>query len=117
MPTIRRILVANRAVSSNFGTAEVLVSAKDLVNGTSIRIEDGLKDVTYIHLLLAQHHVLWANGVECESFEPNGAGTDTLATEDRLRLQSLVPDARRYGSLARRALTPTEAKVLCSQAA
>ena len=112
-----RMLVANRAVSANFNTAEVLVSARDLVNGSTIFVEDGLREVQYIHLLLEQHHIIWANGTECESYQPVESALDGISNPDRLRLKAVLSECQTFGPLARRALNTVEAAVLRSQAA
>lgn len=107
-----RLLIANRDVLNNFGTPEVLVSARDLVNGSTIQVEERAKTVSYIHLLLERHHVVWANNVECESYEPSDMHADALSEGDRNRLTAVLPVTQDYGPLARRALTPQEARVL-----
>ncbi len=46
----------------------VLVSAMDLVNGSTIVWEHGLSRVDYLHLELAGHNVIWAENAASESF-------------------------------------------------
>ncbi|MGG5817489.1 Hint domain-containing protein [Falsiroseomonas sp. HW251] len=46
----------------------MLVPARLLVNGTSIRVERGLTEVTYHHVELERHDVLLANGAAAESW-------------------------------------------------
>jgi len=46
----------------------MLIPARALVNGTSIRQEQNLSDVTYFHLELEEHAVIWAEGAPSESF-------------------------------------------------
>jgi hypothetical protein len=41
--------------------------------------------VKYIHLLLSNHQMLWANGVETQSFHPASAALKTLEGFDRKR--------------------------------
>ena len=79
-----RMLVRGPAARALFNTPEVLVPAADLVNGTSITVDLSAREVTYIHLLLPSHHVLWANGVECESFHPGDSDLDSLGEVDRI---------------------------------
>lgn len=61
-----RILLHGARVARHAGTPEVLVPAKALVNGSSIRIAPRDR-VTYVHLLFRQHEILRANGAPCES--------------------------------------------------
>ncbi|MEQ6250082.1 Hint domain-containing protein [Sulfitobacter sp. HNIBRBA3233] len=111
-----RVLVKGPAAQELFNTSEVLVAAKDLINGRTITVDTTLREVTYIHILLDQHQVLWANGVETESFHPASAALTTLDKEDRNRLLAAYPeleyDPHTYGSFARRTLSPSEAAIL-----
>ena len=116
-----RMLVRGAAARALFDTPEVLVSARDLVNGGTVTVDTSLREVTYIHLLLSDHQILWANGVETESFHPASADLATLGDEDRRRLLAYRPelaaDVRSYGQFARRKLTQGEAARLRSEAA
>ncbi|MGR3760056.1 Hint domain-containing protein [Roseobacteraceae bacterium NS-SX3] len=116
-----RMLLRGRQVQALFNTPEVLVAARDLVNGRTITEDRAVRDVTYIHLLLPAHQVLWANGVETESFHPANAALSALSPGDRMRLQALLPEAgtdpMRYGAFARRNLKAPEAAILMHEAA
>jgi hypothetical protein len=116
-----RVLLKGRAADALFGTSEVLVAAEDLVNDATVTRDRTLREVTYIHLLLPRHHIVWANGVETESFHP--ASTD-LRTVDPLqfdRLARIVPGVearpRDYGEAVRRELTRAEARALLAEVA
>ena len=111
-----RMLIKGPAARSLFNTNEVLVTAKDLINGKTITVDMQAREVTYIHVLLEQHQVLWANGMETESFHPASAAFATLDKHDRLRLLSECPqlehDPHTYGGFARRRLSASEAAIL-----
>lgn len=111
-----RMVITGDVARSLFNTPEVLVAAKDLVNGTSISVDVKAREVTYIHLLLPKHEVIWANGVETESFHPANTALSTLTDADRARLLERLPelenDANRYGAYARRNLSTSEAAIL-----
>lgn len=116
------LLVSGPVARSLFNSPEVLVAARDLINGDTIVVDVFMREVTYIHFLLPDHHVLWANGVETESFHPSSAALTTLDPADRARLLSFdtrleqTPEA--YGAYARRSLTASEAALLrCESAA
>lgn len=116
-----RMLVQGDAARALFNTPEVLVAARDLINGDTITLDTALKEVTYIHLLLPAHQVLWANGVEIESFHPGNTALSTLADGDRERLMAMYPeleyDLNSYGSYARRNLSASEAAIWAHKAA
>lgn len=119
-PAHRLVLRGARA-RALFNTDEVLVAARDLIDDRQVRIDHAAREVTYIHLLLPQHEVLWANGIETESFHPAGTQPEALAPDDRARLVAGLPgidtDPFRYGPFARRSLSRSEAAILLSQAA
>ena len=110
-----RMLIQGPEAMALFNTPEILVAAKDLINGTTITVDVTVPEVTYIHLLLPDHQILWANGVETESFHPANATLSVLDSADRARLLSQFPDLEydphTYGSYARRNLSATEAAI------
>jgi len=78
-----RMLISGAAAQSLFNTSEVLVTAKDLINGSTITVDLQVREITYIHVLLDQHQIVWANGLETESFHPALAALATLDEKDR----------------------------------
>lgn len=116
-----RMLVRGVVAQALFSTPEVLVAARDLIDHDRIGVDLALREVTYVHLLLPHHQVLWANGIETESFHPASAALSTLAEADRVRLLALYPGLEvaplGYGGFARRNLTSFEAAVLTHEAA
>ncbi|SHI62268.1 Hint domain-containing protein [Shimia gijangensis] len=116
-----RMLIEGHAARALFNTSEVLVSAGELVNGTTVAVDYTSREVTYIHLLLTRHQILWANGVETESFHPANAALSTLENSDRNRLLGMLPelqyDPNTYGAYARRNLSASEAAILMHEAA
>lgn len=111
-----RLLVKGPAALVLFNTPEVLVAAKDLVNDHNVLIEHGLREVTYIHMMLDRHQVVWANGVETESFHPANTSLPDIQEDQRARLFEVMPeleqDPHKYGDYARRNLSPSEAEIL-----
>ena len=104
-----RVLFKGAAARALFGTPEVLVAAEDLANDRTITRDHTLREVDYIHLLLPRHHVVWANGVETESFHPASTDLRTVDPHQFDRLARIVPGVeahpRGYGDPARRELT------------
>lgn len=111
-----RMLIKGAVAQELFNTPEVLVAAKDMINGTSITVDLKMREVTYVHLLLDHHQVLWANGMETESFHPASASLSALDDGDRAQLLAAHPelayDPHTYGSYARRNLSSSEAAIL-----
>jgi hypothetical protein len=72
--------------------------------------------VTYHQLLFAQHQIVIANGVACESFHPADVDLDGLIDAQRLLFVEATPDVYRdpglYGPHARRVVNKAEAALL-----
>lgn len=111
-----RMLIKGQAALALFNTPEVLVAAQDLVNDATIMVDRALREVTYVHLLLEQHNIVWANGLETESFHPANTALDTVADDQRAGLLEILPDIARnphaYGDYARRNVNGAEAAIL-----
>ena len=116
-----RMLVKGRIALDLFNSPEVLVAARDLIDHQSVAVDLQAREVTYVHMLLPQHEILFANGVESESFHPGNAALSTLDSEDKGRLLSMLPQVEHnphsYGAFARRNLSASEAAIFMHQAA
>lgn len=116
-----RMLIKGARVRELFNAPEVLVPAKALIDTKIAEIDLTVREVTYVHLLLSRHEILWANGMETESFHPASAQLSTLDETDRARLIAGMPDLAHdphcYGDFARRSLSPSEFAVLRHNAA
>ena len=111
-----RLLYAGKGTQALFNTPEVLVTACDIVNNRSIQVDHTIPEVTYVHLMLSEHQVLWANDTPSESFHPAQTSLETLEAWDRERLVQLCPeiedDLFSYGPFARKNLSQPEAAIL-----
>jgi hypothetical protein len=111
-----RMLVKGAAAVALFNTPEVLVAAEDLLNGTSVHVDLTPRDAVYIHLMLDQHQVIWANGLETESFHPANTALHRIEPTQHQALLQLLPDLAAdpftYGDYARRNLSAPEAAIL-----
>lgn len=111
-----RMLVKGPAARALFNAAEVLVAAEDLLNDASVMVDHQLREVTYVHILLERHNIVFANGMETESFHPSNTALDTIDAVARERLLHLLPgideNPQSYGDYARRNLSTSEAAIL-----
>lgn len=116
-----RLVLKGRIATALFGTPEVLVTARDLLDDRGILIDRALMEVTYVHILLARHQIVWANGVETESFHPASTDLETIEEDQRAHLLAAAPgvDANptSYGPAARKPLSEDEAAIFGSEAA
>ena len=111
-----RMLLKGPAAQALFNTPEVLVAAEDLLNDHTVIVDHTLREVTYVHILLQRHNVIWANGLESESFHPSNTALDTVDPGQLGALLQLLPGAdanpHSYGDYARRNLSSSEAAIL-----
>ncbi len=110
-----KILIAE----SDDGACDVptksLAPAKGLTSLPGIRKMRGKRKVTYHHVLLARHEILFAEGLACESFYPGPAAMRMLKRDQRDEVLRLFPGVKKdcvsgYGPPVRRCLTCREAK-------
>lgn len=111
-----RMLVKGAAAQALFNTDEVLVAAEHLTNDLTITVDQSMREVTYVHILLERHNVVWANGLETESFHPSNTALEAIDPVQREGLLEIVPGIRAnplaYGDYARRNLSGSEAAIL-----
>lgn len=112
-----RVMLRDYGAQLMFGESEVLIAAKDLVNGTTIRRCLEAQHVVYVHLLLDTHHVIYSNGLTTESFLPGPYTLRGFAPERIREIEKIFPDfdpltGQGYGPSARYALKSHEARLL-----
>lgn len=111
-----RVLVHDALAELYFGDSEVLVAAKDLVDGDRIaRCEGGT--VTYVHLMFDSHQIVFSDGMATESFLPGPQTTDLFEQPVVDEILSLFPEldpgtGRGYSPAARRVLRAFEAQLI-----
>ncbi|HHS93722.1 MAG TPA: hypothetical protein ENK63_00040, partial [Rhodobacterales bacterium] len=110
-----RMLYEGGLATLYFDSREVMVPAKHLINGSTIRSVEH-RHVQYIHLLFDRHEVIWANGAPSESFHPGAEGLEAIDAPTREELFTLFPalrsDPGTYGQTARTVIKGYEARVL-----
>ncbi|OCX61649.1 2,3,4,5-tetrahydropyridine-2,6-carboxylate N-succinyltransferase [Thioclava sp. SK-1] len=113
-----RMIIRDPLAELLFADPEVLVPAKKLVNGTTItQVEGGT--VTYVHLLFDRHEVIFAEGLETESFLPGPMTLNAMERDAQEEIFALFPQLKRqchrsYGPAARPILRGFEAHVLAA---
>lgn len=111
-----RVLIRSERAELMFCAPEVLVPAKAMINGGTIRPAP-CAAITYVHLLLDRHEMLWAEGALCESLFLGdralalleGAGPDD---PDCRMIEGLRRMTGLHDAPARPLLTAAEARVL-----
>ena len=113
---LHRVLVRDPMSELLFAEAEVLVAAKELVDGKNVRQVEG-GEVTYVHLLFDRHQILWSEGLETESFLPGPQIVHALEQDVMTEICTLFPEldpetGAGYGPAARQTLRQYEASLL-----
>jgi hypothetical protein len=118
-----RVMVKSAQAQLYFGTSEVLVKAKDLVNHIQIRQRpSSMETVTYVHLLFDQHEIVWGNGLASESYHPGRETIDSFDPETRAEVLELMPNLDSlcgfgYGPTARTVLKSREVPLVLADTA
>jgi hypothetical protein len=86
-----RMLLNDWRAEVYFGEDNVLVAAKALVNGTTIRQVMPDDGIVYCHLLFDRHEVIIAEGALSESFHPGEIGLGALDEAQRREIEALFP--------------------------
>ncbi|MGD9917059.1 MAG: Hint domain-containing protein [Paenirhodobacter sp.] len=116
-----RVLMRDPVAELLFGEAEVLVAAKDLVNGTSVTVAEG-GTVDYVHILFDRHHIVFSEGIASESFLPGPQVLGSMEAAVQAEICALFPEidpatGEGYSPAARRLLRAYEARLLRAMAA
>ncbi len=85
-----RMLVTGTDAELLFGQREVLVAAKHLVNGKSIRVVP-CASVSYHHFLCDGHQIVFAEGCPAESLYPGAQTLDMVDPDARDEILALFP--------------------------
>ncbi|WP_122073906.1 Hint domain-containing protein [Pseudophaeobacter sp. EL27] len=110
-----RMLLTGPTTRMLFDTNEVLSAAQHLINDHSIRRQPG-GSVTYVHLLLEQHEIIYAENCPTESFFPGDQALEALGPPALFSLFDCMPELRghpeSFGPTARLCLTRPETQAL-----
>lgn len=78
-----------------FGAKEVLVAAVKLTALPGIYVDEGVKSVSYYHLLFDQHEIVFAEGTQAESLLLGDQAKDSFSPDKVEELTTLFPDLMR----------------------
>ncbi|MEP2029396.1 MAG: Hint domain-containing protein [Paracoccaceae bacterium] len=87
-----RMLVESRIVKRMFGQDGVLIPAVKLLTLPGVYIDRSLESVTYFHLLLDEHEVIYAEGAPTESLLLGAETLKALSDEVLEEIRALFPE-------------------------
>jgi hypothetical protein len=112
-----RLLYTGYRAELLLGQSEVLIAAKHLVNGTTIRVAPK-PTVTYIHMMFDRHEIVLADGIATESFHVSDLGLRGIAEAAREELFAVFPELRagfgQHGRTVRHCARGSEARLLAA---
>lgn len=111
-----RVMLKDPKAELFFGNLEVLVAAKDLVNGTTIVARER-DQIEYVHILFDRHQVVISEGLETESFLPGPQISHAFAAATLEEICTIFPEldpltGNGYGPSVRPLLKSYEARTL-----
>lgn len=83
-----RLLFTGYKAELLFGCDEVLVAAKHLLDGCDV-VATEQAEVTYIHMMLDEHEVVYADGAATESFHAGDIGISAISDRSREEMFSI----------------------------
>ncbi|MBO9453822.1 Hint domain-containing protein [Paracoccus sp. R12_1] len=87
-----RILIRSAIAQRMFGTTEVLVAAKQLLQIDGIDTADDMADVTYVHFMFDAHQLVCSNGAMTESLFTGPQAMKSVGAEARREILELFPE-------------------------
>jgi Ca2+-binding RTX toxin-like protein len=79
--------------STGRGGTETFARATHLarMRGGKVRVAQGCRSVTYVHLMFAAHQIVFSNGLASESYYPGKWGLAALGAVERREVMALFP--------------------------
>lgn len=87
-----RIFVASEIAAQTVSSAEVLIPAIKLTQLPGITVAHDTSSVTYFHLMLDDHELIWAEGALAESFLPGPEALNALTAQAKAELLLMFPE-------------------------
>ncbi|TCK99964.1 Hint domain-containing protein [Shimia isoporae] len=117
---LHRVLISGAWSELLFGEEEVLIKARDLVNGKTIRQLEG-GTVEYHHLLFDDHQIVFSEKLATESYLPGPQTSASFDPEIVKELCALFPELKNkggtgYGQMARPGLKTFEVTAMANWA-
>ena len=86
-----RMVLSGWPLKSLFDHPQILIAAVDLVNDDSIT-QDPMGPVDYYHVMFDAHEIIYAEGIETESFHPDQPSMGAMDAAARAEIFALFPE-------------------------
>lgn len=112
-----RVLISDWRAELLFGSEEVMVPIKALINDKDICVAMDMASVHYFHLLFDTHEVVFSNGIPSESLYAGKVALGAVSDEVFKIFPELADEKSVYGETACKVIKTYEASALRSYAA
>ena len=99
-----RVVLNSRIAERITGSREVLVAAKKLVGLAGVDIVESQGEVTYFHILLDAHEVIFAEGTATESLLAGPMALEAFNAETLAEIRAVLPDFEAQASIPARTI-------------
>lgn len=86
-----RMFVSSKIAARVTGAAQLLVPAQCLLALEGVEQVAEVSEITYFHILLTDHRVIWAEGAAAESFFPGPMALQSLTERSLSEVSALLP--------------------------
>lgn len=89
------VMMSDHAMDADFGGAEVLVPARDLIGRRGIApvaAEDMPAQTVFLQILTACHELILANGAWCATMMPDARNMSAYGAEERAEIAKAMPE-------------------------
>lgn len=94
-----RVLVSSKVATRMFGVSDVLVAANKLTALPGIYVDEDVTEVTYYHVLLDTHEVVYAEGTPAESLYMGTQGLRAMPPASRDEILAIFPEFAQLDAL------------------
>jgi len=86
-----RMMINSKIVERLTGETEIFVPAKKLLDLPGVSLADDMETVTYFHVLLDRHEVIYAEGAPTESFRTGPQALEVMGIETLCEIETIFP--------------------------
>ncbi|MEP6017713.1 MAG: Hint domain-containing protein [Paracoccaceae bacterium] len=87
-----RIFVRSAIAQRMFGTSEILIPAKKLLDIVGIDVDQGAQSVTYTHFLFEKHEIVFSNKAPTESLFTGKEALKSVSAAARQEIMEIFPE-------------------------
>ncbi len=87
-----RVVINSKIAQRMFNSSEVLVPAKKLLSFKGVNRINNCQEVSYYHILLDQHEIVYANGAEAETLFTGPEALQSVNREAREEILKIFPE-------------------------